>query len=337
VSEATRRETRIHPPRSKKQSAVVAALLATIASGCARYLEGPPIAFSPGQLAASLATVKIDPASIVLVGAGDIGRCDAPSGAAATARLIDGVLARLPQALVFTTGDHAYQRGAVEEFERCYDPSWGRFNARTYPSPGNHDYRTDDGAPYFDYFDYYDGDPQARERGYYSFDAGAWHVVSLNSNIAMRTGSPQHAWLTADLEATRESCVLAFWHQPLFSSGPRGHQPWRRLRDVDAVWAVLEQFNAELAINGHEHLYERFAPQNRLGEPEAAGLRQIVVGTGGGRLQRALSRRANSEVLYNDNYGVLLLMLNRESYEWVYLDADGAIRDRSVEPVPCLA
>jgi hypothetical protein len=247
----------------------------------------------------------------VLVGAGDIARCSA-EGDEATAQLVEGI-----EGTVFTAGDNAYPNGTEEQFDECYDPTWGRFKARTRPALGNHDYRTANGAPYFDYFGSAAGEPG---RGYYSYDLGTWHIVVLDSNCdhvegGCDAGSPQERWLRADLDANAAECILAYWHHPRFSSARHGNDI-----DVAPFWDVLYEAGGEVVVTAHDHTYERFAPQ----DPEAVadparGIRQFVVGTGGGPLYQFESIAANSEVRYNESYGVLKLTLGPGSYEWEFL------------------
>ena len=158
---------------------------------------------------------------VVFVGAGDIANCDLLSGARATATLLDGI-----EGTIFTLGDHAYAQGTKAEFRECYEPTWGRHKARTRPTPGNHDYMTDRGRPYFDYFGAAAGSPKL---GYYSFDLGAWHIISLNSSVP--GGVPAQAkWLREDLAAHPVDCVLAYWHEPVYSSGP--HTPEQTMHSL---------------------------------------------------------------------------------------------------------
>jgi hypothetical protein len=154
----------------------------------------------------------------VLVGAGDIASCRS-TGDEATAGLLAGI-----DGTVATFGDNAYQRGTAADFAQCYEPSWGQFKARTFPSPGNHDYDTAGASGYFDYFGTAAGAPGT---GYYSYELGSWHVISLNSNCSAvvggcAPGSPQEQWLKADLAAHSNACTLAYWHHPRFSSGIHG-------------------------------------------------------------------------------------------------------------------
>ncbi len=250
----------------------------------------------------------------VLVGAGDIAQCGgrAPesSVAAATARLLDRI-----EGAIFTVGDEAYD-GTAEEFQNCFGPTWGRHKARIRPSPGNHEYYVDAGAPYYAYFGPNAG---AADLGYYSYRLGAWHIASLNSNIPAHAGSAQEQWLRADLAANRSACTLAYWHHPRFSSGRHGDTA--AMRDT---WRVLYQFAVNVVINGHDHDYERFAPQDpdQRADPER-GIRQFVVGTGGAGLHPFHIVRPNSEVRNNSAHGVLKLTLHPMSYDWEFIPIAG--------------
>ena len=241
----------------------------------------------------------------VFVGAGDIAMCDANSEA--TARLLDSI-----GGTVFTLGDHAYPRGAEAEFRACYEPTWGRHKARTRPTPGNHEYEGRGAAPYFEYFGANAG---PAGRGYYSFEVGTWHVVSLNSNVDI---APQVIWLQNDLEASRKRCTLAYWHHPLYASGPHGGA--LALRDW---WRVLYRSYAEVVLSAHDHLYERFAPQDHAGKLDLVrGIRQFVVGTGGAALHVSRETQPHSEIRISA-FGVLKLTLGVDGYEWEFISVSG--------------
>ena len=261
----------------------------------------------PVQIAGPASTTGALDATFV--GAGDIANCDVP-GSEATARLID----RIPGD-VFTLGDNVYPSGSPESFTRCYEPTWGRHKQRTHPNPGNHDWDVAAGAPYFSYFGPTSG-PSGL--GYYSFNLGAWHILSLNSNIVASSGSPQYEWARRDLTSAPAPCTLAYWHHPLFSSGPNGNNG--QMRDM---WRLLDNAGVDLVLVGHDHLYERFAPQDADGNPTPAGMREFVVGTGGGRLYNPASVQPNSEVRNNDTWGVLKLALRGNRYDWEFVPVDG--------------
>jgi hypothetical protein len=246
----------------------------------------------------------------VLVGAGDIAVCGT-KGAAQTAALID----RIP-GTVFTAGDNVYGSGTAVEFKQCYEPTWGRFKDRTRPALGNHDILTKKGAPYFVYFGAAAGTPG---QGWYSYDLGAWHVVVIDSNTAGDRTSIQGKWLQADLTAAAAPCTVAIWHHPLFSSGIHGND-----RRTYWMWQILYEHGADIVINGHDHDYERFAPQTPEGKLDAAkGIREFVVGTGGGELYPFLFSRRNSEVRNNNTWGVFKLILSPDHYEWEFIPVEG--------------
>lgn len=246
----------------------------------------------------------------VFVGAGDIAQCD--GNADATARLLDAI-----GGTVFTLGDNAYFHGSREDFRDCYEPTWGRHKPRTRPSPGNHDYESPGAQPYFEYFGANAG-PSGL--GYYSFDLGAWHAISLNSNVPVHATSAQAAWLQADLEShANVHCTVAYWHHPLFSSGPSGDST--AMRDI---WRILYQAGVELVLNGHDHLYERFAPQDPDGSSDQVrGIRQFIVGTGGGTLYGFHTPRRNSVVRISA-FGVLKLTLDADGYDWEFVSVSGS-------------
>ncbi len=258
-------------------------------------------------------TPPLDPlvGAAVLVGAGDIAACES-AGDEATAALLDDI-----PGVVFTAGDNVYQRGTAEEFRRCYEPSWGRHRSRTYPVPGNHDYGSPGAAGYFAYFGERAGSPG---RGYYSFRLGDWLLLMLNSNIEIGAGSEQLSWLRAQLELRSGGCEIVISHHPRFSSGSHGGSA-----GMSAVWDVLYEHGVEVAIGGHDHIYERFAPMAPSGAlDEMRGVRQFVVGTGGFKpyaIRRSLLH--NSQVRASGTSGVLKLLLGDGEYQWEFVPVAG--------------
>jgi len=261
----------------------------------------------------------------VFVGAGDIASC-ASTGDEATANLLDDIVAKAPSTTtVFTTGDDAYESGTATEFTSCYNPTWGRHQARTRPTVGNHEYySTANASGYFGYFGSILSAAGDTGQGYYSYDLGSWHMIALNSNcsfVACAAGSTQEQWLKADLTAHPNACTLAYWHHPRFSSklssgGNSSMKPF---------WDALYAAKAEVVLNGHVHNYERFAPQTPSGGADPAqGIREFVVGTGGKSLNTFTNNGvANSQVRYASAYGVLKLTLHPTSYDWQFVTAPG--------------
>jgi acid phosphatase type 7 len=250
-----------------------------------------------------------------LYAAGDIAGCewttDEQTGDVLEART--GAIAAL--------GDTVYSNGTHAEYADCYEPAWGAVKARTRPAPGNHEYHTPGAAGYYGYFGAAAGDPS---QGYYSYDVGTWHVVVLNSNcevVSCAAGSPQDEWLRADLAATEAKCTLAYWHQPRFSSGFHGSHS-----AVAPFWDALYEHGAELVLGGHEHSYERFAPQRPDRAPDPAfGIRQFVVGTGGAPLRGpGATPAANSERFESSSHGVLELALGEGTYTWAFVPVPGS-------------
>jgi hypothetical protein len=253
-------------------------------------------------------------AAATMVAAGDIAGCDT-TGDEQTAAIVDAI-----PGTVAALGDLAYENGSASDFANCYDPSWGRFKSRTRPTPGNHDYYTPGASPYYAYFGAAAGAPG---KGYYSYDLGAWHAVVLNSNCSAvggcGPGSAQVRWLHADLAAHSRFCTVAYWHHPRFSSGQNGGDPM-----TSEFWDQLYDGGADLVLVGHDHDYERFAPQT----PGATvngnrGIREFVVGTGGENHLAFKGRAPNSQVRNNDTFGVLRLTLRAAGYDFQFVPVAG--------------
>jgi len=248
---------------------------------------------------------------------GDVAACGS-SGDEATARLLGA-----SPGTVAVLGDLAYGSGSEREFAECYAASWGGLRDRTRPVPGNHEYGTPGAAPYFAYFGDLAGDAS---RGYYSYDLGSWHIIALNSNCdavgGCGQGSPQLEWLAQDLTRSNARCTLAYWHHPLFSSGDHGNDP--RMR---AAFDLLDGAGADVVLAGHDHDYERFAPQDSSGSATADGVRQFVVGTGGKSLRGFATVRANSEVRFSRDFGALRLTLEASGYSWDFISVGGQAID----------
>ncbi len=241
---------------------------------------------------------------------------DSRPGCTSAAANVVALLDTLPSSwpLLFT-GDSTTD-GTASQFSDCFDPTWRGHKAQIRPIPGNHEYHTSGASGYFNYFGSQAG---PAGKGYYSLNVGAWHIVALNSEIDVSAASTQVAWLKNDLAANPKACTIAYWHEPRWSSGQHGNNTF-----VSALWQTLYDNNAELVFNGHDHLYERFAPQNPLGALDnARGLREFVVGTAGVELYSWGTIRANSQVRNNSTWGVLKLTLHANSYDWKFLPIAG--------------
>jgi 3',5'-cyclic AMP phosphodiesterase CpdA len=278
----------------------------------------------------------------VIAAAGDVA-CDPGSpafnGGAGTAtgcrqRYTSDLLVGAGLAAVLPLGDIQYEDGTPAMYQLSFDPTWGRLRDIIRPAIGNHEYLTPGAAGYFDYFNGAGnqlGPAGDRTGGYYSFEVGAWHLISLNSNCSMAggcsAGSPQELWLQEDLAAHRATCTLAYWHHPHFSSGPHGNGVGENA--TDALWSDLYGAGADLVLNGHDHDYERFAPQTAAGTADPVrGIREFVVGTGGKSHYAFSTLRPNSEVRNADTFGVLKLVLHPESYDWSFVpEAGGTFAD----------
>jgi hypothetical protein len=333
----------------------IAALLLTLSiAACSDSPSAPPAPEleSPDvDLARWLADLPANPRRAaggppILVGAGDIARCYDPenplditppnlTAAESTAQILD----RIP-GTVMAIGDNAYELGSLSDYLLCYHPTWGRHKARTRPAPGNHEYLTPGAAGYFAYFAP-DGAPPL---GYYSYDVGRWHVVVLNSMTQWTACPPpktspddgrtcvgdaaQRLWLIADLARHRNRCTIAYFHHPRFSSARHGSQ-----YEMQQFWDILYARGVDVVVSGHDHVYERFAPQDPDGNADPArGIRQFVVGTGGAGLYEFSTVLPNSEVRINDTHGVLALALGRGGYAWSFIPVGdgGSSRDAGV-------
>lgn len=252
----------------------------------------------------------------VLVGAGDI--ADGGNGASETAALIKS----MPNATVFTAGDNAYDSGSMNNYNSNYEPTWGAFKSRTRPAPGNHEYETSGAAGFYQYFGAIAG-PSGQ--GYYSYDLGNWHIVALNSEVNMGAGSAQETWLRSDLAASKKPCTLAYWHEPLFTSGAN-HAPNRATRPL---YQALYDANADIVVTGHNHQYERFAPQDPNGGADnGKGIVQFVAGTGGAGFYPFGTIQANSVARNSDTHGVVKFTLHSNSADYAFVPtAGGSFQD----------
>ncbi len=266
----------------------------------------------------------------VIAAAGDIA-CDPASSSfkgglgtsnACRQKYTSDLLVNAGLSAVLDLGDNQYYCGGYQAFIQSYDLSWGRVKTFTRPSVGNHEYLTSGGtdcstnaAGYFTYFGSAAG---SQGKGYYSYNIGTWHIIALNSSCSAvggcGSGSPQYTWLQSDLASHTNYCTLAYWHIPLYSSGGRAATITR------PFWQLLYTYNADLVLDGHDHIYERFAPQDPNGNLDLArGLREFVVGTGGANHTTIGTVAANSQVRNASTFGVLKLTLHPSGYDWQFV------------------
>jgi hypothetical protein len=247
---------------------------------------------------------------------------------------------------ILPIGDLVQPDATLANLRDAYGQTWGKLKGRTHPVAGNHEYdHHSHGSGYFDYFNGVgddEGRAGARGRGWYSYDLGRWHMIALNANcdrVGCRNHSRQLVWLRRNLRRHRNRCVLAYWHQPLFSSGAHGffktpedaladkHNPGYDENTVP-FWRALHAAGADIVLNGHDHLYERFAPQTPSGSLDRkTGIVQFTVGTGGRSLFDFTHVARNSRKRISGAFGILRLRLGRGRYHWRFLDIDHRILD----------
>jgi hypothetical protein len=250
-----------------------------------------------------------------LVGAGDIAMC-ALEGSGLTSQLMQRLLSETHGTPV-TFGDNSNDNGSREMFD-CFDRTWGFLRGSVLPSPGNHDYEADPAAPY--YFQYF-GNAGPPGLGYYSYDRGGWHILSLNTELPEGERQSQIDWLRNDLHSHRTECTLAYFHRPLFSSGAFASPRAR------AIFETLYKAGADVVLTGHEHFYAAFPPLNPSGAPDQQyGIREIIAGTGGARLFDRPAARYG-ETIVAGTWGILVFNLGAHGYDYRFVAVDGSVRD----------
>jgi hypothetical protein len=250
--------------------------------------------------------------SVVVAAAGDI--------CGSACNQTDDVVSAMNPAALITAGDNAYDKGTLSQYTKKYDPYWGKFNSIVHPTAGNHEYKTSGAEGYFDYYQSKGVETGPRGKGYYSFDVGDWHMVALNSNISAQAGSTQEKWLRADLAASTKPCTMAYWHHARFSTGDHGDST-----RAAALYKALTDYKADVAVVGHDHSYERFAPAMVNGKKDTAnGMRQFVIGTGGKSLySERESTVGPSEVFNMDTFGVGRFELTSTGYSFAFQPVKG--------------
>jgi hypothetical protein len=268
----------------------------------------------------------------VIAAVGDMA-CAPSATTTATAcrhRAVSDLIVRDPQvSALLALGDLQYPAGAPADYV-SYDRSYGRLNDMVIPVLGNHEYLTPGAAGYFGYFG-----PAVGSRlpignaatGYYSLDIGTtWHIVVLNSNcgeVSCAAGQAQETWLRADLAASTRPCTIVAFHHPRFaSSAVHTSNP-----ALSAFWVAAQDDRVELVLTGHDHQYERFAPQRDDTTPSPSAPREFVVGTGGVSLYSFAAPMPNSEARVAGVFGFLRLTLRTDGYDWQFVDERHVVHD----------
>ena len=259
----------------------------------------------------------VPPPPPVILAAGDIASGGAGSGASETALILQS----LPGATVLTLGDNAYPDGTLSDFQNNYGPTWGIAKNRTQPAMGNHDYNCcPDAAGAGGYFGFGKGPL------YYTYTLGTWKIIALDAGIcysrqtaACDAGFAQELWLKAQLATNPTACTLLYWHQARWSSGSTHGSD----QGMKAFWDDAVAASADIVLNGHDHLYERFAPMDANGNASATGVREFVVGTGGAGLYGFGTPLGASQFRDSSNLGVLKLTLRVGAYDWAFLPVGG--------------
>lgn len=232
-------------------------------------------------------------------------------------------------------GDLQYEDATLEKFRTFYDAQFGHLKDITAPVPGNHEYAQEGASGYFAYF----GERAHPPGGYYSFDLGSWHLIALNSQICRSDpgcgpGTPQFEWLKDDLKANADAdCTLAYMHHPRYD-----WRPWQKwIRDDEGqilyggsetepfvpFWRLLYRHAADIVLAAHNHVYQRWSPQDAHWNAVPGGIVQFTVGTGG-RLLYPLGRPPrpeNLEATQNDALGVVKLTLHDDAYTYEWMSA----------------
>jgi hypothetical protein len=296
----------------------IVAVAVSAAIACSNTTAPASSAPALAGLAASSAAAP-DP---VVAAAGDIA-CDPSANTGAPARCDQAATAAqilaLKPAAVLALGDQQYEKNAASGYDSVFDKTWGQFKHLIHPTIGNHEYLTEGAAGYFDYFGSAAGNST---QGYYSWNLGAWHIIALNSECShvggCRSGSPQETWLKADLAANPTACILVTWHEPRWSSGEHGNA-----EQMATIWADLVAAHVDVALAGHNHDYERFPALDASGNPDASGVQEFVVGTGGKNHYPFAAPPIAGEVRDDTAFGILKMTLHPSSYDWQFLPAPG--------------
>ncbi|MFO0862191.1 MAG: metallophosphoesterase [Candidatus Saccharibacteria bacterium] len=237
---------------------------------------------------------------------------------------------------ILLLGDIQYSTGSIEAFNNTFNTNWGQLKSKFLPTPGNHEYGTKNAQGYFTYMN--DGNNNGiagdNNLGYYASEINNWSIYSLDSNCPETNdcsiGSKQIQWLESQLSNESNTCQLAFWHHPQFSSGKHSADSSQINRLPDA-WKMLQDKKAEIVLNGHDHIYERFDKQLLDGQKSVYGIQEFVVGSGGYSHYERIANRPNSAFFNNTDFGVLVLELYQGSYNWKFINLSGQVLDEGAE------
>jgi hypothetical protein len=289
------------------------------------------VVFNNGVTSLAASTEQFQPATGTLPANGEpfvvAAGGDGASGEASAAK-VTNLVASLQPNLFLYLGD-VYQNGSPAEFYNWYGTisSFGQFRSITDPTVGNHEYLTPGAAGYFNYWD--------NIPSYYSFNAGGWHFISLNSNlgkIGNAGQSAQYQWLQQDLAANAKSCTIVYYHHPLFNTGPEG-----ATTVLSSIWSLLAQYGVTMVLNGHDHDYQRWVPLDGTGQPSPTGITEFVVGSAGHGIQ-TITKTDNRVAYSNDTapaaFGVLVLQLSQSSASFTYQNTNGSALDSGI--IPCV-
>jgi hypothetical protein len=222
---------------------------------------------------------------------------------------------------IITTGDNNYPIGSkqtidenVGQFYQEYiypytgDYGPGGDTNRFFPTLGNHDWDSEQAQAYLDYFTL-----PGNER-YYDFVWGPVHLFALDGDSREPDGvgssSAQAAWLEERLAGSSVPWQVVYTHQSPYSSGTHGAVTWMR-------WP-FEEWGADILLSAHDHNYERLLID---------GFPYIVNGLGGGPIYSVKTPVEGSQVLYNEDYGAMLVEANETGMQFQFFNRGGVLID----------
>ncbi|MFN0285155.1 MAG: fibronectin type III domain-containing protein [Kineosporiaceae bacterium] len=285
-----------------------ASLTTTLSNGVT-VQPGPTGSYTPPGAPPSTQTA---PLVVAAVG-------DGAGGETAATSVTDMIAGWSPQLLTYL-GD-VYEDGTITEFRNWYGDAstwYGRFRGITAPVVGNHEYNRNAAGDYEadGYFRYWNAVPH-----YYSYDAGGWHFIALDSTTQFdqtAPGTPQYEWLANDLESRSNPCTVVTYHHPLNTVG--SESPSQRMADI---WALLRQHKVTLVLNGHDHQYQHWTALGADQLPDPAGVTQIIAGAGGHSSQAITVPDEPRVVAAVQGYGALRLEVRPDRVDYSYRMPDG--------------